>query len=79
MSATTCLLRQVYLSAAAQYLEDSPENHPGVNSIAGIWVSSDDLTVLPEIRRLATTFFPNVQMRQRGHNILQRQRERPYE
>ncbi|CAM9858440.1 unnamed protein product, partial [Ectocarpus sp. 12 AP-2014] len=51
----------VYLQAAASFLGNSTEGAGGSNSIIGLWVASDDSGVLPEVKALASSFFPNVQ------------------
>lgn len=51
---------QVYLQAAASYIEQSGADGLGVDTIAGIWVSSDDAGVVAEVRQLASAYFPNV-------------------
>ncbi|CAM9358386.1 unnamed protein product [Scytosiphon promiscuus] len=51
----------VYLQAAALHLWESSGDRSGVASISGIWVSSDDSTVFPEVQALASRYFPNVQ------------------
>ena len=38
--------------------EDS--SRTSVNEIRGIWVASDDMTMVDEVRTLAHTYFPNV-------------------
>ncbi|CAM9336655.1 unnamed protein product, partial [Ectocarpus sp. 8 AP-2014] len=52
---------EVYLQAAASILRNSTGSVDGPNSIGGVWVSSDDPSVLPEVKALASTHFPNVQ------------------
>ncbi|CAM9288060.1 unnamed protein product [Ectocarpus sp. 13 AM-2016] len=52
---------QVYLEAAASTLRNSTEGVDGPNSIVGLWVSSDDSNVVPEVKELASRYFPNVQ------------------
>lgn len=56
-----CPRRQAYLEAAALHLWRSTSNPSGVESITGVWVSSDDSSVLPEAQELAPVYFPNVQ------------------
>ncbi|CAN0182913.1 unnamed protein product [Scytosiphon promiscuus] len=51
----------VYLQAAALHLWESSGDRSGVESISGIWVSSDDSTVLREVQMVASRYFPNVQ------------------
>lgn len=51
---------QNYLQAAALHLWESSGDHSGVDSISGIWVSSDDSGVIPEVQQLASSYFPNV-------------------
>ena len=50
---------QEYLAAAFNYLEDQPTRTPA-DRIKGIWVASDDETVVNEVRSLAHAYFPNV-------------------
>ncbi|CBJ31598.1 hypothetical protein Esi_0267_0024 [Ectocarpus siliculosus] len=52
---------EVYLQAAASILQNSTGSVDGPNSIGGLWVSSDDPSVLPEVKALASTYFANVQ------------------
>ncbi|CAM9358311.1 unnamed protein product [Scytosiphon promiscuus] len=52
---------EVYLQAAARYLYESSADRYGAESISGVWVSSDDSIVLPEVKELASSYFPNVQ------------------
>lgn len=51
---------QAYLQAAALHLWQSSGDPTGVSSISGIWVSSDDSSVLAEVQALAPRYFPNV-------------------
>lgn len=53
---------QVYLQAAALYLWESSGDRSGVESISGVWLSSDDSSCLPEVQELAGRYFPNVQI-----------------
>lgn len=53
--------RQVYLQAAASFVGSASERSAGVNSILGIWVSSDDSSVVEEVQALASIYFPNVE------------------
>lgn len=52
-------LTQTYLAAALNYLEDEPSRTPA-HKIKGIWVASDNTTVVNEVRSLAPAYFPNV-------------------
>ncbi|CAM9265482.1 unnamed protein product [Ectocarpus sp. 13 AM-2016] len=52
---------EVYLQAAASILRNSTEGVDGPNSIVGLWVASDDSSVLPEVKGLVSSYFPNVQ------------------
>lgn len=52
--------RQTYLEAAVRRLGESDIPSSGVDSITGIWVSSDDSNVLPEVQELAPRYFPAV-------------------
>lgn len=51
--------RQVYIESAASFLRNSPRGLSREN-ITGLWLSSDDDTVLGEMQRLAPRYFPNV-------------------
>ncbi|CAM9723102.1 unnamed protein product, partial [Hapterophycus canaliculatus] len=51
---------QEYFQAAASALSQAAAGQLGIESITGVWVSSDDATVLEEARELAAGFFPNV-------------------
>ncbi|CAN0062939.1 unnamed protein product [Ectocarpus sp. 12 AP-2014] len=51
----------VYLQAAESFLRSSTEGGGGPHSITGLWVASDDSSVLPEVKALASNYFPNVQ------------------
>lgn len=51
---------QAYLREAAFYLGQSRDDNAGVDSISGIWVSSDDSSVLAEVQQHAPNYFPNV-------------------
>ncbi|CAM9337185.1 unnamed protein product [Ectocarpus sp. 13 AM-2016] len=51
---------EVYLQAAASILRNSTEGVDGPNSIVGLWVSSDDSSVVPEVKTMASRYFPNV-------------------
>lgn len=59
-STSPCVGPQEYFKAAASAIGQATNNQSGIESITGIWVSSDDATVLPEARKKATNFFPNV-------------------
>lgn len=50
---------QEYLSAALKYLKDDPTRTP-VGKIKGIWVASDDKSVVDDFRSVAHTYFPRV-------------------
>lgn len=52
-------MAQEYLSAARDYLE-ADEDRPPARDIEGVWVASDDPTVVEELRALVPTFFPSV-------------------
>lgn len=56
-----CPRPQFYLAAAALHVWRSTLDRSGIESIVGIWVSSDDSSVLPEVKALAQKFFPNIQ------------------
>lgn len=47
------------MAAASNYLEDEPTRTPA-NEIKGIWVASDNTTVVDEVRALAHMYFPSV-------------------
>ncbi|CAN0124631.1 unnamed protein product [Scytosiphon promiscuus] len=49
-----------YLRAAALFLWESTGDRSGIESIFGVWLSSDDSTSLPEVQELASKYFPNV-------------------
>ncbi|CAM9886103.1 unnamed protein product [Scytosiphon promiscuus] len=49
-----------YLKAAASAIGGATQSQSGIEPITGLWVSSDDATVLPEARKLAVSFLPNV-------------------
>ncbi|CAN0020748.1 unnamed protein product, partial [Scytosiphon promiscuus] len=49
-----------YVKAAASAIGRATASHSGIESITGLWVSSDDATVLPEVRELTAGFFPHV-------------------
>lgn len=51
----------MYLQAAESFLRSSTEGVGDPNSITGLWVASDDSSVLPEVKALASNYFPNVQ------------------
>lgn len=48
-----------YLEAAVNYLAEDSSRTP-IDDIKGIWVASDDSSVVGEVRKLARTYFPNV-------------------
>lgn len=50
---------QTYLATALDYLEDEPSRTPA-HKIKGIWVASDNTTVVNEVRSLSHAYFPNV-------------------
>lgn len=53
--------RKEYLSRAASALRQGVAgNGTSSDDIKGIWVSSDDPTVISEVKQLAADFFPNV-------------------
>ncbi|CAM9717302.1 unnamed protein product [Ectocarpus sp. 12 AP-2014] len=51
----------VYLQAAESFLGNSTEGEVGPSSITGLWVASDDSSVLQEVKALASNYFPKVQ------------------
>ncbi|CAM9261508.1 unnamed protein product, partial [Hapterophycus canaliculatus] len=51
----------VYLEAAALHIWQTSGDRSGVNSVSGVWVSSDDSSVLADVQELAPSYFPNVQ------------------
>lgn len=50
---------QAYLAGAVRYL-DQEANGISVDDIKGIWVASDDATVVDEVRTQAHWYFPSV-------------------
>lgn len=50
---------QVYLKSASNFLRDSPGGLCAAD-ITGLWVASDDPTVLQDMQSLAPRYFPNV-------------------
>lgn len=54
-----CSNAQVYLKNASKFLEDSPQG-VSVEDITGLWVASDDPSVIGEMQSLAQQYFPNV-------------------
>lgn len=53
------IVPQEYLASAVNHLEED-SSRTSVNEIRGIWVASDDMTMVDEVRTLAHTYFPNV-------------------
>ncbi|CAN0293123.1 unnamed protein product [Ectocarpus sp. 4 AP-2014] len=51
----------VRVFSAVSFLGNSTEGADDSNSIIGLWVASDDASVLPEVKALALSLFPNVQ------------------
>ncbi|CAM9580923.1 unnamed protein product [Hapterophycus canaliculatus] len=51
---------QEYFKAAVSAIGQATDSRSGIESITGVWVSSDDATVLMEARDLVAGFFPNV-------------------
>ncbi|CAN0252203.1 unnamed protein product, partial [Scytosiphon promiscuus] len=49
-----------YLKAAASAIGGATQSQSDIESITGLWVSSDGATVLHEVRELVASFFPNV-------------------
>lgn len=56
----SCPIVQEYLEGAALYLGEANNDSAGVGSISGIWVSSDNSSVLAEVRQHAPSYFPNI-------------------
>lgn len=52
---------QVYLQAAKDYLLDQEDGTSTIESIKGVWVASNDPTVVYEVRALVHYYFPNVE------------------
>lgn len=50
---------QVYLKNASDYIRDSPRGL-SVADITGLWVASDDASVIGEVQSLAQQYFPNI-------------------
>lgn len=65
-------LRQEYLAAAIEYLEDD-KNELNAEDIMGIWVASDDSTVVERVKEIAPFYLPNVE---NGTNTLELWRDR---
>lgn len=57
---TPLVYRQDYLAAAAEYLRNTEGATP-VEEIKGIWVASDDSSVLGEVQEHWSKYFPNVE------------------
>lgn len=53
------LTSKEYLAAAVENLQNNTDGIP-VDSIKGIWVASNDPSVLNKVRAIAVTYFPNV-------------------
>ena len=53
---------QEYLEAARSYITTSTDVTVSVEDIRGIWVSSDDDSVLSDVKQAFAEFFPNVEL-----------------
>ena len=53
---------QEYLQAASSYIRHSTEATVSIEDIRGIWVSSDDESVISDVTKTFPEFFPNVEI-----------------
>eukprot|EP00903_Cladosiphon_okamuranus_P013102 g12221.t1 len=49
-----------YFKAAAKYLHDAARQGQAATDISGVWLSSDDRSVLAEVQEIAPRYFPKV-------------------
>ena len=53
---------QEYLQAASSYMKNSTKATVSIEDIRGIWVSSDDESVMADVKETFSEFFPNVEL-----------------